>query len=300
MTPPGWPDLAILELLVAVQDHGSIGAAADAVGMDQPNASRALRRYERRLGLPLLLRSTRGTQLTDEASQLVTASREILDAAERLTESVSTLRAARIGRVRVSASQTIAEYLLPQWLADYGQQPGAAQVQVTVANSVQVRVRVINDDADLGFVEATHLGKGLHARRVATDHLVVVVAPSHPWAKRRTPLTVTELAATPLVVREAGSGTRDSFEDACTRAGLHLSEPLYELGSNAAVRISAMSGVAPAVLSELTVGEALASHRLVSVPIDGHPMARPLRAVWRKGTRPAPATAELLQVCDGR
>ncbi|MDO5738624.1 MAG: LysR family transcriptional regulator [Ornithinimicrobium sp.] len=300
MASAGWPDLAILELLVAVQDHGSIGAAAEAVGMDQPNASRALRRYERRLGLPLLLRSTRGTQLTNEAGQLVAAGRDILAAAERMTERVGTLRAARAGRVRVAASQTIAEYLLPRWLADYGQQPGAAQVEVTVANSVQVRALVLGDDADLGFVETTSLGKGLQAQKVATDHLVVVVAPSHPWARRRTPLTATELAATPLVVREEGSGTRDSFEDACTRAGLHLGEPLHALASNAAVRTSAMSGVAPAVLSELTVGEALASQRLVSVPVEGLTLNRPLRAVWRKGSLPGGAAADLLRACDRR
>lgn len=282
---------------MAVQDHGSIGAAAEAVGMDQPNASRALRRYERRLGLPLLLRSTRGTQLTDEASQLVATSREILGAVERLTESVSTLRAARTGRVRVAASQTIAEYLLPQWLGHYGQQPGAAQVRVTVANSVQVRGLVVNGEADLGFVEATHPGKGLHARRVATDHLVVVVTPSHPWARLRAPLAAEELAATPLVVREVGSGTRDAFEDACARAGLQPSEPLHELASNAAVRTSAMSGAAPAVLSELAVGEALAARRLVPVPVEGLALTRPLRAVWRRGTHPAAAAADLLLAC---
>lgn len=290
-----WPDLGVIELLVAVEDHGSIGAAAAAVGMAQPNASRALQRLERRSGVPLLVRSTRGTALTAEAALVVDWGREALAAAERLTASMAALGTTRASRLRVAASQTVAEYLLPGWLADYRERPGAVEVQLEVGNSVQVTAAVVEGSADLGFVESSHLGKGVRSRRVGTDHLVVVVAPGHPWARRRSPLSAEQLAGTGLVVREAGSGTRDALEHALTRAGLDASEPAQALASNAAVRVAAMAGVAPAVLSEHAVREAVDSGRLVRVPVDGVDLARPLRAVWREGARPLDAAGDLLQ-----
>ncbi|AXH95729.1 LysR family transcriptional regulator [Ornithinimicrobium avium] len=299
MTLDRWPDLAVIELLVGVEEHGSIGAAAAAVGMAQPNASRALQRLERRSGVPLLLRSTRGTVLTPEAALVVDWGREVLAAAERLTASMAALGTTRASRLKVAASQTVAEYLLPGWLADYRERPRAVEVQLEVGNSVQVTAAVVEGRADLGFVETSHLGRGVRSRRVGTDHLVVVVAPGHSWARRRSPLDAARLAGTALVVREDGSGTRDALEHALARHDLAVAEPAQALGSNAAVRVAAMAGVAPAVLSEHAVREALDSGRLVRVPVDGVDLSRPLRAVWRDGARPPEAAGDLLGAVRG-
>jgi DNA-binding transcriptional LysR family regulator len=299
MTTERWPDLAVLELLVAVRDHGSIGAAANAVGMTQPNASRALARYERRTGLPLLVRSTRGTGLTDEAVLIVDWARDLLESATKMSAGITALRGTHTTRLRVAASLTVAEYLLPAWLAGYRALPDAAAVELTVANSEQVTAAVLDRSVDLGFVEAARISAGVRSRRVGTDHLVVVVAPGHRWARRRRPLAAAELARTALLVREPGSGTRDALERACSRAGLTMAEPEQEHQSNASVRIAAMAGVAPAVLSEHAVREGLVSGRLVSVPVDDLDLTRPLRAIWRSGTRPSDATGRLLAVCLG-
>src|SRR5699024_1301882 len=146
--------------------------------------------------------------------------------------------------------QTVAEYLLPRWLAAYRERSDAVEVELTVGNSVQVTAAVLDGFADFGFVETAQLSKGIRARRIGQDQLVVVVARSHPWARRRSMLTAAQLAASALVVREAGSGTRDAFEHAVEQVGLTVSEPAQALGSNAAVKVAAMAGVAPAVLSE--------------------------------------------------
>src|SRR5699024_8558870 len=65
---------------------------------------------------------------------------------------------------------------------------------------------------EVGFVESPTVPRGLHSTTVAVDRLVVTVPPTHPWSRRRTPLSVAELAATPLVVREPGSGTRTTLD----------------------------------------------------------------------------------------
>ena len=114
----------------------------------------------------------------------------------------------------------MAEYLLPAWLAALHRKVPDAILAVEVTNSAQVVVRVREHHADVGFVEG-HQPR-LEAMKtvvVRTDHLVMVVDPSHPWADPRSPVTGAELAAAKLIVRESGSGTRQVLEDTLAAFG---------------------------------------------------------------------------------
>jgi len=149
---------------------------------------------------------------------------------------------------------------------------------------------------DVGFVESPDVPGGLNAAVVAHDRLLVVVAPGHPWARRRRPLPVAELAATPLIVRESGSGTRLTLDSVLRRLGLAPVAPALELSSNAAIRGSVVAGVAPAVLSNLAVADALRAGDLVTVAVDGVDLRRPLRAVWRDPKRLGGPAGDLVRL----
>ncbi|MEV4195404.1 LysR substrate-binding domain-containing protein, partial [Streptomyces toxytricini] len=198
-------------------------------------------------------------------------------------------------RLRVAASMTIAEYLLPGWLiALRGQRPGTA-VSLQAGNSALVARRVLAHDADLGFVEGLTVPDGLDAAVIAQDRLVVAVAPEHPWARRTKGVAAAELASTPLILRERGSGTRQVLDAALAGCG-GLAAPLLELASTTAVKAAAVSGAGPCVLSELALGDELAARRLVQVPVTGAALGRALRAVWPAGSRPAGPARDLLSL----
>ena len=129
---------------------------------------------------------------------------------------------------------------------------------------------------------------------MAEDELVVVVAPDQPGALRAQPLELAELAETPLVVREGGSGTRDAFEELVPSAA--RTPPVQELGSNAAVRVAVASGAGPAVLSMLAVRSPLAAGELHRVPLAGRRPRRPLTAVWRGRRQLSGPAADLVAV----
>lgn len=289
-----WPDLETLELFVLVAELGSIGAAAQRLGMSQPAASRALGRLERRCALTLLERSPRGSRLTAHGALLVDWSREVLDAAERLALSAAALRRQRAAQLRIGASMTVAEYLVPKWLAAFRRAHPDVHVDLAVMNSDHVVAAVLAGDHDVGFVETTTVPSQVHHGVVARDELRVVVDRAHPWARRGRPLTLAQLAATPLVLRERGSGTRRALEDALAGEQLELSPPAQEMSSNAAVRITAAAGVAPAVLSQYAVSEAIEHGDLVEVPLTGGPLRRDLRAVWVGGPRPSGPAGDLV------
>lgn len=288
------PDLQQLRLLVGVSQHASLGAAARALGMAQPNASRALADLERRLGLALVRRSPTGSQLTTEGAVVVQWAREVIDAVDHLAFGVDALRSERQSELDVSASMTVAEYLMPRWLAEFRRRRPQVRVDLQVQNSYEVMEQIRDDRVGLGFVECPSVARGLRSAVVGRDRLVVVVAPGHSWARRRRPLLAAELAATPLIVRELGSGTRTTLERLLT--GHEMAPPALELGSNAAVRISVAAGVAPAVLSALAVEAAVDSGELRSVPVADLRLDRRLRAVWSPQRPPVDNSLELLQI----
>ncbi len=294
------PTLAALELLVAVDTHGSISAAARALGISQPTASAGLRRLERRLHLELLARGPRGTSLTPAGQAAAGWARDVVVAVDRFEAATGGLRAGSRTALRVAASLTIAEYLAPRWLATLaatdrdGQAP---DVELTVRNSTDVMALVLDGDAELGFVESRAVRRGLRSRTVAHDRLVAVVAPRHPWARRRS-VGPADLADARLVLREAGSGTREILTEALAEAGVRLPDHVLALGSTAVIKAAVQHGDGVGVLSGLTVADDVEAGRLVAVPVAGLDLSRRLRVVWRDGAT-LTATARRLAAVAG-
>ncbi|MCI4080588.1 LysR family transcriptional regulator [Streptomyces sp. MMS21 TC-5] len=292
------PDLGALELLLAVARVGSLSGAARRLGITQPAASSRIRAMETRLGVALVDRSPRGSTLTAEGALVTDWARRVVEAAEAFDAGAQALRGRRDSRLRVAASMTIAEYLLPGWLiALRGQRPDTA-VSLHAGNSAVVVQRVLTHEADLGFVEGLTVPEGLDSAVIAQDRLVVAVAPVHLWARRTRGVEAAELAATPLILRERGSGTRQVLDAALAGHG-GLAAPLLELASTTAVKAAALGGAGPCVLSELAVVDELAARRLVEVPVSGAELGRALRAVWPAGARPAGPARDLLSLTRG-
>lgn len=285
---PLFADLRSFDLLLSVARLGSVGQAAREHGVSQPAASARLRQLERRLGVALLNRTPRGSTLTGEGALVADWARTAIDATDALAAGVGALRAAHDSTLRVAASQTVSEYLFPGWIVAVRAAHPALGVTLDAVNSADVARRVLAGEVDLGFVEGPDLPAGLHAEDVGNDRLALVVAPGHPWTRRR--VTVTELAATPLVAREANSGTRRALESALRAAGATtLAPPLLELSSTTAIKYAVAAGSGPAVLSSLAIAGEVGRGSLVEVTVRADPggsplvLQRKLRAVWPTG-----------------
>lgn len=291
--------MTALDLLVRVAATGSLGAAAREVGIAQPNASRALSRLERQLGLSLLVRTPAGSRLTTEGEVVVAWARDAITALDRVTIGARSLAEQRAAHLAVAASLTVAEYLAPLWLARFRRTHPDLRVSLEVGNSAEVVGQVERGQVALGFVESPTVPRSVASTTIAHDRLVVVVGADHAWARRRTPLAAADLVTGDLVLREAGSGTRETLARALAREGLELGTSRLELASTAAVKAAAGAGEAAAVLSELAVTAELATGQLVAVPVDGLDLTRALRAVWLPDRRPAGAVADLVRVARG-
>ncbi|MFJ7203745.1 LysR family transcriptional regulator [Streptomyces sp. NPDC098789] len=295
--PPRVPDLAALDLLLSVIELGSLGRAAEAHGISQPSASSRIRYLEKLVGLAVLERSALGSKPTPAGALVAEWAHTVIEAARQLGVGIDTLREQRDSRLQIAASQTVAEYLIPRWLVSLRARTPETSIALHAGNSADVSRAVLEGAAEIGFVESPRVPKGLESHVVARDELVVVVAPTHPWA-RRTAIPLEELAVTSLIQREPGSGTRTSFAAAVTARIPDWRSPalMLELSSTTAIKTAAAAGVGPAVLSSLAVEAELAAGTLKSPPVTGLELGRSLRAVWPAGQRPSGPSRDLYAI----
>ena len=140
--PPDFPDLAALDLFRSVLELGSVSAGAKAHLITQPSASSRIRTLEGQLGVVLLDRSPTGSRPTPEGQLISGWIDEILRSADDLATGVASLQAERSGLLRISASYTVAEYLLPPWLESFlADRPGDS-ITLEVTNSRAVLARL--------------------------------------------------------------------------------------------------------------------------------------------------------------
>lgn len=287
------PDLADLDLLLTVAETGSIGQAAGTLGLTQPSVSRRMVALERALRLPLLVRTPRGSTLTPTGRVVVDWAATLLRAADDFSRSVHALVEENSVAVRAAVSMTIAEHYAPRWLTLARAQSPGTNVSLSVANSTEVADLVESGRVDLGFIESPTVRPSLQRRRIGVDDLAVAVAAGHPWT-RRGRITARDLSLTPLLVREAGSGTRDTIERALRSRGLHLQAGL-EMASNTALKSAAIAGMGPVVVSAVAVADEVAHGQLFLVTVSDLELSRPLSVIWRRDRGLSQASRALLK-----
>ncbi len=241
-------------MFCAAVDLGSISRAARLLRVTQPAASKRIRTLEALVGAPLLERTAQGVSPTAEGAQLYSAARHVLAAAEELTALLAELPASD-APVRLAASPTMAEFVLPSLLVDLeSRHERHLSVELSIANSREARRLVREGRADVGVVaEALEASDRLPVELPLCDDEVVVVVPKrHPWAKLDE-IPLDDFAACPLIVRDPAANSRAVVDAAMHRLGRRLADPLAEIGSTMAAKSAALSECAPALLSRLSV-----------------------------------------------
>jgi DNA-binding transcriptional LysR family regulator len=294
-TAQPYPDLTALELLVSVGKLGSISAAAQAHDITQPAASMKLSGLERQLKVQLLERATSGARLTPAGMATAEWASTVLADMRALLVGTAALRTAQDSHLQVAASLTVAEYLIPRWLGQLAAELPRTKVSLEMGNTEHVADWVARGDAEIGFIEGPRPPGRLRSKELLHDRLVIVVGRDHPWSRRRRPITARELAATPLVLREPGSGTRDVLTEALHAHGLDV-VPAMELGSTTAIKAAAAAGAGPAVLSALAVRTELQAGQLVAIACPELPLGRSIRGIWAALRPPTPAAGRLLAI----
>jgi DNA-binding transcriptional LysR family regulator len=268
-----------LAAFAAAVESGTVHGAAEALNLTQSAATKRIAALERRLQVRLLDRSRRGVAPTEVGRLLYPEAKQAL-AALVTAERVVMDRAGQTAVLRLAASQTIGEFLVPGWLATFRAAGDPGQVQLHIGNSPAVLRELAEGIVDIGFVEGNDPLDGLGAITLVTDEIVAVVSAAHPWARRRS-VGVRDLRHQPFVTREPASGTRAVAEAALALRGVTL-EPTAELASTQSLKRAVLSG-GFTLLSRLAVQAEQQAGTLVALPVRDVELRRELRAVRVSG-----------------
>jgi DNA-binding transcriptional LysR family regulator len=247
-------DLRRLEIFVKVAELASFSRAAQALSLTQPTVSEHVRALEDELGVQLLDRLGRGAAPTRAGRLLLGYAERMLALSREAKQAIDQFQGRLSGELVVGGSTIPGEYVLPALIGEFRAKQADISIVLLIGDSRQVTEWVDDGRVELAIVGARPTQRALEARELMADELVVVVSAVHVWASRAT-VTLAEVQAEPMVVRERGSGSRDALERALGDAGTTLSafRVVGEMGSTQAIKQAVRAGVGIALISQRAV-----------------------------------------------
>jgi DNA-binding transcriptional LysR family regulator len=257
-----------LQIFIAIAERETTTAAAIAVSLSQSAVSSALAELETSLDAKVFDRIGRRLLLNDVGRALLPDARAVLAAVNEIEGQFgSGLRAGRRAvRLRLAASTSIGNYLLPRLLAEFCRDAFDPQIELRIGNTSEVCASLARFEADLGFIEGPAHDSALAVLPWMRDEMVVVSAPDHLLAhtSQQEPVSLDQLRQAPWLLREAGSGTREVVEQMLLPQlrELHCS---MHFGSNESIKQAAAAGLGISCLSHGVVSDLIELGRLVKL-----------------------------------
>lgn len=280
-----------LETFAKAAELSSFTAAAKALRLTQSAVSQRVQTLEAALGKSLFQRRGGRVLVTGAGQKLYDYSQRILDLHRQARREVTGQTTPLAAELLIAASSIPGEHLLPALLSVFHEMEPHIRVRAAVGDSMAVIAQVERGDVSLGLVGRKTDHPHLVFRHLTRDKLVLVVPRTHALCRRKT-VTLEQLLAYPMVMREKGSGSRHGFEQALERAGRAVADLKIslELGSNEAIKEAVRRGAGAAVLSIYAVQEELKAKRLRAVEISDLPYERDLFIVHdQRRVMPLPA-----------
>ena len=271
-----------LEVFLAVARARTFRRAAEALHLSQPALSQHVAELERVLGAKVFDRLGRSVRLTDAGRILEDHAHRVFATLSSAREAVAELGGLQRGTLLLGASTTPGIYVLPGLIATFQQRHPAIRLDLRIGNSAVIEERIRANELDLGVVggHAMHPGEECLTAGLL-DELVLIVAPGHPWARRRQ-VPASRLSECRLLVREEGSATRQVTERALQRAGARVTMTM-ELGHTEAIKQAVIAGLGVAFVSVHAAKGDVAAGRLRSLRLEGTRILRHFHVIHNEG-----------------
>lgn len=277
-----------LDVFAEVLKSGSTTQASQMLALSQSAVSAALTDLENQLGVKLFDRVGKRLVVNEHGRLLYPRVVALLDQALEIEQLFHEDK----GAIRVYASSTIGNYILPAVIARYRKSWPDLPLEMKVGNSQDVINAVADFRVDVGLIEGPCHSAEIIAEPWLEDELVVFAAPDSPLAHQ--PVTLAALAAAPWILREKGSGTRE-IVDYLLLAHLPQFHLEMELGNSEAIKHAVRHGLGISCLSRRVIAEQLQSGSLVEVRA---PLPRLVRTLWRIHHRQKHLSSALTRFLD--
>jgi LysR family transcriptional regulator, transcriptional activator of the cysJI operon len=276
-----------LKVFRAVAEQQSFRKASERLNLSQPAVSQNIHALEEELGVRLFDRSGNRVRLTQAGTVLLRFARRSAQLAREALDALAKIAGEPRGELRLGASTTVAQYILPRMLGAFQKQYPQITLSVTSGNTEHIVELLLQGRIAMGIIEGPASSRELHKTRFLEDRMVLIVPRGHPWAALRE-IPIDSLKDVPLLMREPGSGSRRVVELALKRKGLKLGQlnvPM-DLDSTEAILSGVEAGLGVGFVSQWAIGKEVRLGTLKPVRITGLEIVRDLTLIQRSGPSP--------------
>jgi DNA-binding transcriptional LysR family regulator len=267
-----------LEVFLAAAHHQSVSKAANELSMSQSAASESLKTLEQQFDIQLFDRAGKNLRLNELGSTLRVQAEALLDQARELEAGFK--RHNDIGDLKIGATLSIGNYLAINLMAQFMKQHPNAKIELDVANTTVIAQRVRNYELDIGLIEGECNERDLDIIHWRNDELIAFCHADHPLARTGI-MTKSDVLKENWILREAGSGTRQTFDWAMHGVLPELKIAL-ELQHTEAIKRAVEANLGIGCLSAITLGEAFKRGNLVPLKVENHSFERNLYFILHK------------------
>lgn len=282
-----------MKVFVTVIEQKNFTRAAEILNISQPNVSLHIRNLENDLGTKLIHRSPKQVRITEAGEILYRHAKQILLHFEEAKHEINDLRHVVTGKLRVGASFTIGEYILPKVLAEYAGQFPLVDVQIIISNTEEVIEGVRSNQLDIGLIEGETNCHDIHIQSFMEDEMIVVVPSNHTLSQMR--LIEKDMLQNQIwISREVGSGTRTYMDKFISELGLKIKRS-FVFSSNQGVKEAVKAGLGIALLSRWTIDREIETNEIRALTLTNKKITRPFSFVKSKNSDESKAIKMFLQ-----
>ncbi|GAB3577002.1 LysR family transcriptional regulator [Spirosoma luteolum] len=273
-----------LTVFYTVAKRLSFTKAAAELFVTQPAVTKHIQELENRFGTALFDRRGNQISLTTAGQLLLRHAETILATYRQLEFDMNALKGEPGGVLRLGASSTVSQYVIPPVLARFHEQSADVSISLNSGNTEQIEQQLLNNDIDLGLVEGRTHHSDIRYTPFVKDELVLICRSDHPLASRDE-ITLDELRTIPIVLRERGSGSLEVVEHALRGAGLRLTDLTLDmqLGSTESIKSYLLNSRCMAFISIFAVQSELKAGTLRVLDVQGLTIQRDLYSIQLQG-----------------
>lgn len=281
-----------LKVFERVARRLSFTRAAEELFLTQPAVSMQIKQFEEAIGLPLFERLGKKIYLTRAGEELYQLSRSIAQQLEEAEQLIEELKGTEAGRLNVSVANTV-HYFAIRLLGEFCRRHPKVRVSFKVTNRKGLLQNLEDNEADLLLMGQPPDNQDLVAESFLINPLVIIAPQDHPLS-RRSSIPLKELANETFIMREIGSGTRNSVERFLAERGVHLTVSM-EMNTNSAIKQGVEEGLGLGIVSIHTLERELEGGRLTVLNVESFPIIRQWYLVHRAGKRLSAIATEFAQ-----
>lgn len=283
-----------LKIFVSLYENNfNTTKTAASMHMTQPAVSLAVKELEQYYGVALFDRIGNRLKITPAGLRFYEYSSHIIALFDEMDNSMKNWDLA--GTIRVGSSITIGSHFLPAYVNSFQSRYPGTRVKAQIAPSKQLEQMILNNELDFALIEGSSHNPSFICEEYMEDHLTVI-CPANGQFQPGQEISIHEFCQQNFLLREHGSGTRETFENTIAAAGFSI-EPIWEAVSTTALVNAVISGIGISILPHRMIADAIQQGQVIAVTVKGLEFKRKFNIIYHQKKFLTAAARSFIELC---